>query len=126
MEYIIYDKAEERFLDQHEASINKDGMIIFNGTTLTETSRFTVHQLLPKTDINDKKIYADCSIVEFIYRNETVRAIIRWDCIQLMYDVELIKSGCRMSYKDIYQEMFGLKVIGTLQKDKHLLEENND
>lgn len=146
-EFIVWDEDEQQFLTTKEIfddtelgfDINKDGKLslinfgvdeIFNpdGDDYNQCFRREINiktfNYIGKTDIEGNKIYADSSIVEFVYRNNNSRAVIKWDDIQLTYDVEF-RSGFRARYADVYQEMFGLKVIGTLQENPELLKEDN-
>ena len=61
-EFIVWDKEDKKFESTYD--ISQDGDLIFCGEYV-DNSRCSVHQYIGKKDINNKKIYADCSIVEF-------------------------------------------------------------
>ena len=131
-EFIVWDKKKREWIHSPERPINILGETVIMGEILRrendsflrieDLDEVQVCLSIGKTDTEGNKIYADCSIVEFVWKNQNTKAVIKWDDIQLTYDVEF-KSGFRARYADVYQEMFGLKVIGTLQEDKHLLGE---
>jgi hypothetical protein len=93
--------------------------------------RYVKHDLI-KTDIEGNKIYADCSIVEFEWymngSSSSNREIIKlngyftYDNHSLKYrikilDIDSLREFINYDYKVAY-----LKVIGTLQENKELLD----
>lgn len=115
-EFIVWDKSAKNWCEG--TLLKMDGTV-----ASSHPEHYEVCKWIGKKDINDKEIYADCSIVEFLWRNEKTRAFISWDDIQLTYDVVFVKNGLRLAYHEIYQEMIGIKIIGTLQEKPELLEQ---
>ncbi len=131
--YKIYDTKEKRFLGLHEAAISNEGNVITfkNGAiydVATNSNRYTIHYYIGKTDINDKKIYDDCSIIEFDFigfgDNESVKynGFIKWNKSRFRYDIETISHGDKDGDNYIFDlgkcidRIKNIKIIGTLQE----------
>ncbi len=71
--FIVWDKKKKVFVDlelHHNVVIDMDGDTheVFQGMegdVIVLKSYYSTHQYIGKTDIYNKKIYADCSVVEF-------------------------------------------------------------
>ena len=124
-EFIVLDKYEEEFLDAEGISISSFGTIIecypdeevFN--VLSDEDRYTTHRLIKTDDTPEQnKIYADCSIVEFDFKDKKLQGLFRYSKMRLSYVIEDMHNDMGEMVYDGLQTNF--KVIGTLQKDKHL------
>ena len=77
MEFIVWDKTKNKFSELKGIQFFKDGFVV-NPRDLIRLrmdeqigdTQCSLHQYIGKKDINGKKIYDDCSIVEFDYVNE--------------------------------------------------------
>jgi len=72
-----------------------------------------------KTDIEGNKIYAECSIVEFMVLDCRYMGFFTYNARLLRYELEVSEFG-NSEYSNSIRD---LKVKGTLQEDKHLLRE---
>lgn len=78
-----------------------------------------------KTDINDKKIYADSSIVkfEFAYGGKWIplKAYFQYNLDELRYEAHLVDSPDKNIWSVLSYDMFkfkDLKIIDTIQENK--------
>jgi len=138
-EFIVWDETTKRFYySDDEAYVLKE---IDNVLHIVEMDNFynnkkieesVIGKALPyigKTDDTPEKnkIYADCSIVEFqYYDGEDVKNLTGYFYYcneEMQYEIEIIK-GDENSGKFDFFNLIGLRIIGTLQQDKHLLKDN--
>ena len=129
-EFIVWDT--ENFISLSQAF--KDEAVVvdlsdgFDSYTLDiGFENYSLHNYIGKTDIDGNKIYADCSIVEFEYMTNSfnsykLRGYFKWNNMKLGYDLKIDNPMFMMT--DFYIPSLDLKVIGTLQQDKHLLKDN--
>jgi len=124
-EFIVWDKKSESFRQiikidfvniyfQLESESSDDYKVNLND--------LTTHTYIGKTDINDKKIYADCSIVEFEYNDD----VFSYQATgYFTYDSEIASYVLIDDAKNIEQLskkcVTNIKVIGTLQENPELL-----
>ena len=141
-EFIVWDEKKKRFLDADEFAIDNNGSVYhwLNDNSLQPMKKYQLFKRIGKTDINGKKIYADSSIVEFEYEDRIptlldddviikFTAYFQYHPDELRYEL-IILDYDRTKTKSIYSVlsynmdlMKNLKVIGTIQQDKHLLGE---
>jgi len=126
-EFIGWNELDKKFIDMEDLCFVHCGS--YNSFLLDALTQEDYHiklfNYIGKTDIEGNKIYADSSIVEFMMSGDKKRAYITWDDIQLMYDFVITNEGeFRCSYVDIYQKIYNLKIIGTLQENKELSDDN--
>ena len=127
-EFIVWDKVNEEFFKSYSITFGYD----FKGGTVTkigEEKRFLfphdveLFYCIRKTDKDGSKIYADCSIVEFEYKDNVFRfsdkGYFKFNELDLCFTVVTKETV----YKFDRFIFTNLKVIGTLQQDKHLLGE---
>ena len=136
-EFIVYDNQEEEFIDVEYVAIYSNGIIFkadLDNEVLDllegEQNRYEYFNYIHKKDIFGNKIYADSSIVEWdnyqsdddgnmLFRSKHI-GYLSFDNYDLHY---LMKDESSISYEFCSDEMRNIKVIGTLQQDKHLLGE---
>ncbi len=77
-----------------------------------------------KKDINDKKIYSDCSIVEFeVIKGVIIKGFFYFDTDDLSYSIKVISDDTgiitkKEQYNLSYQKDFIFKIIDTIQENK--------
>jgi len=123
-EFIVWDNEKEKFVElTHNAVLTIDNKLI-------ACSRQEIFNYIGKTDIEGNKIYADSSIVEFcfftddgdgnmIFNGKHI-AYFSFDEVELVYFLE---DNSGVGYEFDNTEMKNFKIIGTLQKNKELLDE---
>jgi len=130
-EFIVWDEENERFTDlnefQNQVFMNCDGKIEwFSHTGMSDADfQFRPLRYIGKTDINDKKIYADCSVVEFLLCNVYFHGVYIFDSVELRYFIKVFKDDTGI-VKEPYEIQYSLniknlKIIGTLQENKEFL-----
>lgn len=150
-EFIVWDEKNKNF-GQH--NVGKD-MSINDFFKFFELSRyFSIHNYIGKIDIEQNKIYENCSIVEFEHKSSRTvlkyetgyiakQAFIEFESIvfkayfqyhtdELRYELIILdydksKTDSIFSVLSFNMEtMSNFKVIGTLQEDKHLLGDTDE
>jgi hypothetical protein len=133
-EFIVWDKTKHKFIDEYNVLIDGSGTNVhnFNRDSSVRFNRDDKNELeicnyIGKTDTEGNKIYADCSIVEYLItytddcKAEIKRGIFTFNkytssfYIQNEAKQELATNGFWI------KRASNFKVIGTLQEDKHLL-----
>ena len=126
--YIAIDGCNEIVEVEHD-DVNEEGYVSDDKHNNT-----SAHQYIGKTDINDKKIYADCSIVEFEYTyiNNIVHKVIAYfyfDDKDLAYYMKILNNPpCfidsingdikKLQYYGIACDCKNFKVVDTIQENK--------
>ena len=132
-EFIVWDKELKQF------NVWSDNYFIFQNGTIGWISIEGIEReensiALPyigKTDINGKKIYADCSIVEFDFRYIEICDLEPWKLVgyfkfninTLRYEIKIldIKNENKIAWRSLdYDEdlMSNIKIIDTVQENK--------
>lgn len=118
-EFIVWDKAFKIFRNKlpFNYCIDLDGKIkIFENKTIVRNAEdMYLFNYIGIKDINNEKIYADCSIVEFKYINKKLQGYFKFDKFKLKYFIILLNNKT-LEY-DPYN-ILNIKVIGTLQENK--------
>ena len=86
-----------------------------------EKGQFTIHKAIGKTDINNKKIYADSSIVEFKYKSNHPLSILKEEKGVFIFYNPLLQYCIRtFEENELYtiQGLRDLKIIDTIQENK--------
>jgi hypothetical protein len=131
-EFIVWDKMTNNFVDlkefENQVFIDCNGQInwfSFEGMS-NKCITLDSFQYIGKKDINDKKIYADCSIVEFERENIGYRGYFTFDKDMLFYKIKLLpeRRGGIISFKYNPFEIENLKIIDTIQENKLGLKDN--
>ena len=122
MEFKVWDKDREIFLDS--LFVNCD-----LNEAVSNNDDFAIFQYIGKTDINDKKIYADSSIVEFVFSDRDFSKIYKgyfsYHIDELRYEINIIgdSTACVLSYN--MDSMSDFEIIDTLQENKLGLNNEN-
>lgn len=140
-EFTVWDNLEEEFIDEEYIARYSHG-ILFKADIDNELidllhnenddkNRYVSFDYIRKTDINDKKIYADCSIFEFEYRDIARVGFFNFDdlCSRYIIKAEMLIASERASFMEVIyyhpDEVTNIKIIGTLQENKNLLKEES-
>jgi hypothetical protein len=133
-EFIVWDKYEEKFLNEENIAINGVGTLfeacldedVYN--LFEKQDRFTVHEYIGKGDIKDRKIYADCSIVEFeiflIMPDDTIKTqyklngIFTFNVDELRYEIDILNHSSFVCLNYNIGNMRNFKIIDTIQENK--------
>jgi len=115
-EVIVWDEDSECFIEDFAMEEYMPLNDIF------KSNGYQFFNYIGKTDINDKKIYADCSIVEFTVADYKTKDI-GYFTYDSDYTSYLVKNSRGVVLKYSKKFIRNLKIIGTLQEDKHLLGE---
>jgi len=130
-EFIVWDKKSKNFIDHRKmttAVSSTNCLCLFNNGVIfdvkiiasnreeegTEDCDVTVHKYIHKKDINDKKIYADCSIVEF----GNYKFAVMWNNEQLQYDLVCLDNKSIVPMKINEATCKLIKIIDTIQENK--------
>jgi len=129
-EFIVWDKNFKKFIDYKVCGILTDGGIaIFKEGHLScidYEDHLEAFSCVGKKDINDKKIYADSSIVEFyltLSHNEIIKkGFVKFNKEDACYEI-LVEDAFDGydKYNFIDYEIRNLKVIGTIQQKPELM-----
>jgi len=137
-EFIVWDKTKKMFCEDNrfDFRIDREGEL-YNLGKIKMNSKyenlFEHFNYIGKTDIEGEKIYADSSVVEFEFRlfddedYKTLKGYFSYNSEYCLY--ELREPYAKNSYMIYYLkdgDLKNLKIIGTLQEDKHLLGEYNE
>ena len=119
-EFIVWDEYNKKFIDKSKC-VFSDGTIFRNARDFEDmvSDDLSIFNYIGKKDINNNKIYADCSIVEFGYTSGKSIGYFTFNKDRLSYD--LIDRGTKLNYSYNYNQIHSLKVIGTLQENSDLL-----
>ena len=128
-DFIVWDKHQNRFTDRY-VNIRPDGTLWkLTRSVLVpcKDTRYEVFNYIGKKDINNKKIYADSSIVEFennylksgIWSVCRLKGIFIFDSEKLKYKIELLDNDI---YKCLFlqydEKVYDFKIIDTIQENK--------
>lgn len=125
-EFIVWDEEKKEFYEYSNRfhAARADGVLIEDNLGFEEEDRerFTPYFYIGRKDINDKKIYAECSIVEFSYiccdEEFIIKGYFTWDEEYLKYIIDPIE-GYENAIEYEPFKFINMRVIGTLQeKDK--------
>lgn len=123
IKFTVWDKNLECFRDGTLAFGYDDfEWVLLNESNEQIVSNYSgeIFNYIGKTDIEGKKIYADSSIVEYDSRlHGKQRGYFSYNRRDLRYELTLF-NGMKVSYA--WKREWNLKIIGTLQEDKHLLD----
>jgi len=131
-EFVVWDKDRRVWIDEsYPFYINSTGLLCIqrNNKVMMIENDCEVFNYTGKDDIDGNKIYADCSIVEFEYKEKfnseikKLKGFFIWDNTNLLYYIEVLGVFGRrpmINYKGL--KIKNLKIIGTLQENKELLD----
>lgn len=114
-EFIVWDKEKKELYTPSQMNFNDKGEHI-------KTDRFEWCQYIGLKDINGKKIYADCSIVEFYSGNslddeQLLTGYFSFNNENLRYEIKDINTKESFYFWNGYDESV-LTVIDTIQENK--------
>lgn len=127
--FVVWDKKNKRFLDGDEFAIDDNGKV-YNWDSDSYLKPFKQNMELlnyiGKNDINNNKIYADCSIVEFGFigfgesKIVTYQGFAKWNSDKYRYDIEVISHSDRFVFDlgKCIDRISNLKIIDTMQENK--------
>lgn len=131
-EFIVWDNKRKQFMGDGEVIISNYGenkiqacpnsMEYINDSTHNyyEDSRWTFHQYISLKDINNNKIYADCSICKVNYFSSSDwisdYCYFSFDTENLRYTVCLINEKEIVDFEASYFDCF--EIIDTIQENK--------
>ena len=98
-----------------------DGRVkLENGVLEPIGKDYTVHQYIGLKDIDDKKIYADSSIVEmdYLYLNCKIKGYFFFSEITLGYHIRTLDGFDGRTFKYDFEAMSNIKIIDTIQENK--------
>ena len=121
-EFIVWDKKIKMFWEQKDIiTMSRKIIKLFDEEWFhVDDEDFTYHNYIGKTDINNKKIYADCSIVEFFYPSNHILEVFNKEIGVFKYDKERLQyliygnDGERYDIKGLKN----IKIIDTIQENK--------
>lgn len=123
-EFIVWDNDTNKFVDDID-TVRYSWSSNFREIIEAVENHHSIFPYIGKKDINGKKIYTDSSIVKFdkIFAGGGNRIAQLKGCF--FYSKEDLRYRIRTEHSGIidydYKMIKNLKVIGTLQQDKHLL-----
>ena len=124
-EFIVWNKRSKAFIRGNDFKINHKGVLVdFMGLRVNSKSFFNY---IGKKDINDKKIYAESSIIEFEWREslkldlmptEHVKGYFYYNKNTLSYRLIPLNVGSeRTEYCDL-NKVSNIKIIDSIQENK--------
>ena len=126
MEFVVWDKPNSKFVEDKRLRLNSLGELYYFDDDETFASekeldmdKFSICWDIGKTDINNKKIYADCSVVEFEYRDNTPIETFKKDTGYFYFDKDLLSFMIKTK-RGIYtvKGLENLMIIDTIQENK--------
>jgi len=128
-EFIVWDGKEFINKDEYRFVIDLKGMLLERSNTVTLIQPNNKHKYfnyIGKTDISDKKIYADCSVFEFEFteRNNKKFSYTGWfefNYEDLRYEINILNNSKAVCLWYDNGRIDNLKIIGTLQENPELL-----
>lgn len=119
----IYSKTDDEMYCSEEMYTNWVYYIFGFDILIDNNDRLTSHEYIGKTDIDNKKIYADCSIVNieyFDYRHKgEIRATGYFTKNKEKHCLELVtERGERANFIEHISWVRSLKIIDTIQENK--------
>ena len=129
-EFIVWDEDLECFRVEDDFLLDTEDRVCNSNGELLDEETYKPFKSIGKTDIEGKKIYAESSIVEFeidlSHKIEVKRGFISYDYECLCYRIQVKNNNINHGF-DYYEfshyDIENLKIIGTLQQDKELLDE---
>jgi len=127
-EFIVWDDTRKRFVERGDVIYSFYGetrlTAIPNEMEYTdkdiEFNKFNIFSYIGKTDINNKEIYADCSILEFTYFSSSgwvdEVGYFKWDDENLRYEVHLEYEKETVPFNPLYFD--AMEVVDTIQENK--------
>ena len=119
-EFIVWDKVSKKFTDR----ICLDANLIRNGISYSlkvEEELFELFYPVGLTDINGKKIYADCSVVELV--DSESRGVFFFDEKYLKFKFAFNGDKTTSLGMESFEKTVQFRVIGTLQENPELLKD---
>jgi len=128
-EFIVWDEKNNVFLDTHKFALSMYGhiMLLNQGKIIdvvVDKRRHLICRYIEKTDIEDKEIYADSSIVEFSHTAWEAKRLIgsfEYNPDELRYEINIYNDDKAICLNYNYETMSKFKIIGTLQENPELL-----
>ena len=126
-EFIVWDDTRKKFVDLREVYYDSFGNIeeiVLSCENEPTTSVLTFHDDIGIKDINNKKIYADCSIVEFKHINtygcsSTRQGYFTFDNDLCCYIIKCINEDLILIYAcSVFSAITDIKIIDTIQENK--------
>jgi len=124
--FIVWDEDEEKFIPFKDVEFSKDAgddfLIVHKdiGGGIRSGRIFDTFDYIGKKDINDKKIYADSSIVEFEWDGKYL-GYFSFDKEELRYKIEILEHPKKMMFRTFDFDQYSitnLKIIDTIQENK--------
>lgn len=126
-EFIVWDSEYNKFISWEDVAFTKDKnddfIIIMKeiDETTSEGRNFQTFNYIGLKDINNKKIYADSSIIEFREDKDLGYGYFTYDFIKLRYIIKVISSNEIYNNLELPYEssiMKNIKIIDTIQENK--------
>lgn len=126
-EFIVWDKVLKYFMDD-DLNISKDGELIrlnkWGESDCLDIDNLSVHNYIGKKDSNDNKIYADSSIVEFVFKdsktseNVKLKGFFTWNDEDLRYEIDILNDSDYICLNYRIDLICNMKIIDTIQENK--------
>ena len=113
-EFIVWDNKENRFPDVNNFVIDSAGNLCNLNLEMLNDSTYEVFWSMGKADINNNKIYADCSIVEFNILDSTYVGFFKYNSDRTRYEIEISKRESILYDGGIKN----MRIIDTIQENK--------
>lgn len=125
-EFIVWDDEDNKFISWEDVTFTKDKnddfIIIMKeiDTTLSEGRNFKTFNYVGLKDTDNKKIYADSSIVEidYLYLKCKIKAYFFFSEATLSYHIRTLERFDGRSFKYDFEAMLNIKIIDTIQENK--------
>lgn len=129
-EYKVWDEDRMCFIDESQC-VYSDGTIFRNARDFEDmiSDDLTMLWNIGKTDIDEKNIYADSSIVEFRYFKDMdtiidLKGYFTFNRNTLSYSLRVFgDNNENLDFFKAHARVISLRVIGTLQENPKLLNE---
>ena len=123
-EFVVWEKSLGKFIDSRDMQIFGE-LIRFDGLNSNNVifgrNEVQICNYIGLDDINNKKIYANCSIVEFEWKISGIKKGYFYYCNEdLCYKINCIEQHCTFELFYERTKMSNLKIIGTLQQNPEL------
>jgi hypothetical protein len=114
-EFIVWDVKEVELIENEGLCIDENGKVRSSNGVLLDEDSYKPFFYIGLTDIDGKKIYADCSIVEF---DDEVKSKAYVRMRNYAYEFYFFESGGYTKICDFNLEKTRFKIIDTIQENK--------
>ena len=115
-EFIVWDKVKKEFTNNW--AIIKNSLCYSYSGHWYDANNYQVCNYISKKDVNNKKIYADCSIVKWEKQGIIYCGFFSFDKENLRYEINIWNQDEIVKVDYFYLNHNNFKIIDTIQENK--------